>query len=153
MKDVITIDKYILKIITEGNLNILGKLIDTGELFESQKIEGINKMNVIKTYLDKKSEGKVRKYYIEESSEVIGLVSICEYRHREYELGYFLNKDHRGRGLMKLILKGLIDYIGRDYTYFCYTEKDNIQSVKTLKALGFNMYDYNNKIKAIYNES
>ena len=48
-----------------------------------------------------------------------------------------LNKNYRGLGLSKYILKDGINYIGRFEKIVAYIKKDNIRSILFFKSMGF----------------
>lgn len=151
MKKVYKFKNYELTLIEKKNIDWYKSGVLSTSIFENQKHDGLDGKKIIDVYLEKLLERKVFKYYIMSDDEVLGIVSVS-FRHNEIELGYYLDKEHRGRGIMSYILRELILVLDDGRVIVSYTEKDNEASKRILESLDFYPRFENDKLKYYYGE-
>ena len=132
---------------------------DLNDLFEYASVDGVGQMAgwmphkslddarfVLKMFIDEK---KTFALELKENKKVIGSIGLekLSTNVNEYydnltgrEIGYVLNKDYWGKGLMPEAVKAVIGYcfdsLGCDYL-LCSCSSENIQSARVMEKAGF----------------
>jgi RimJ/RimL family protein N-acetyltransferase len=138
-----------LELISEKNVEWYETRVLNGLIFENQNHQSIDKKRITKIYLEKLSQGKVFKYYILSGSKILGIVSLS-YKDNEIELGYYLEKEYRGLGVMSNTLREIINFLDDGRDIVSYTQKSNQASKKLLEKLDFYPTYINDNIKYYY---
>ncbi|ACA55603.1 GCN5-related N-acetyltransferase [Clostridium botulinum A3 str. Loch Maree] len=101
-----------------------------------------------KSYIDRMNKGVDENKWIiwaiehKQSKKVIGSISIwnINIEQKSGELGYGINPEYKGKGLMKETLLSIIDYgfnVMNLSALEAYTEENNIKSIKLLEGCKF----------------
>ncbi len=81
--------------------------------------------------------GKKRKTYYLMDRFIVGVFEFKELSNSP-EIGYFLKKSLRGRGIGKLFVSKMIQFYSKDYdSLIAKVHKENLASLRILKGLGF----------------
>lgn len=147
-------DRLILRSFNESDLD---------DFYEYASVEGVGEMAGWKHHESKEESLKILEMFInddktfaiclKENNKVIGSLGIEKYGmeeiltefsdYRGREIGYVLNKDYWGRGLMPEAVTAVIDYLFHDYDLdflTCGYYDFNTQSKKVQEKIGFKPY-------------
>lgn len=137
------------------------QLSDLNDFYEYAKVDGVGQMagwsphknieeseQILKMFI---SDKKVFAIVLKENNKAIGSIGIEEVREQAMlvsplkgrEIGYVLNKDYWGRGLMPEAVKKVVDYCFKDLDcdfLLCGYFQWNHQSQRVCDKVGFQFY-------------
>lgn len=144
-------ERLLIRELREDDYADLYEIFSDFEVVRYQQIPPMESMeiaiqatrNFVKGYKD---EFKIRRSIILDG-KMIGIVSLhsFDYEVKRIEVGFMLNKDYWGKGIMTEAAKAVIDYVSSHSDAKTIVAKplpENIGSIKVCQKLGFNKIDH-----------
>jgi ribosomal-protein-serine acetyltransferase len=149
MLEAVLKDEVVIKIVEKRHARDMMDFVERGRDWFARWIPFVSRTHevkeieqIIQRYLDKYAKATGAFYGLWEQGKMIGLVLIRDVDEdaKWAEIGYMIDEEHRGRGLVKaacgMLMRFLFDELGMQKIVICCDDR-NENSIALAKSLGF----------------